>query len=57
VLVLNDEQLVVHEKYIRELLSTIFEMYYESAESNLAGDIRKAICKLDEALNLCKCRK
>lgn len=49
---LEQESIKKHESYIRRMLYSIYETYYENVDSNIAGEIRKAICRLDEALFL-----
>lgn len=49
-LTIDDQNLIEHKSYMKKILLSIFETYYENADSNLAGDIRKAICRLDEVL-------
>lgn len=49
-LTIDDQDLIEHKSYIKKTLLLIFETYYENVDSNLAGDIRKAICRLDEVL-------
>ena len=45
-----------HEEYIKNMLLYIFENYYETATPNVAGDMRKAISRIDELLNLSEIR-
>lgn len=49
---LSTEEIVSHEKYIKMMLQHIFNEYYEKANSVLASNIRKAICRVDEAVYL-----
>lgn len=49
---LSNDEIVSHEKYIKTMLQYIFNEYYEKAPSILASNIRKAICRVDEAVNL-----
>lgn len=47
---LSDEVIRTHEKYIRTELLAIYDRYYENVKSNVASDLRKAICRVDEVL-------
>lgn len=49
---LNDEEIQIHKKYILSTLMKIYSDYYESASSLEASNLRIAICRIDEALNL-----
>jgi hypothetical protein len=49
---LSEEEIKKHEQYIKNMLFQIFEEHYEKASSNLAFNIRKAICRVDEVLFL-----
>lgn len=49
-LYLSDEEICKNETYIRKMLLMLFEKNYERAKSNLASNIRKVICRIDEAL-------
>lgn len=50
ILYLTKQELQNHEAYIRKEVFYLYEHYYESSDSATAGDIRNAICRLDEAL-------
>jgi hypothetical protein len=39
-------------KYIKQLLRTWFNMHYSSASGATADNLRRAICWIDEALNM-----
>lgn len=45
-----------NSEYIRELLRTWFNKYYASAKGPLADNLRRAICWVDEALNMGDCK-
>ncbi|MBS4785753.1 MAG: hypothetical protein KH009_06550 [Clostridiales bacterium] len=49
---LSNDEIVLHEKYIKTMLQYIFNEHYEEAPSILASNIRKAICRIDEVVNL-----
>lgn len=51
---LDGNEVIEHEQYIREKLLELFEQYYERVDSNIASDMRKAICRIDEILFLNK---
>ena len=51
-LTLTDDEMSAHEQYIKRKLRDVFQGYYENAKSIDASNIRKAICRIDEALNL-----
>ena len=48
---LNDSDIIQNERSIKKNLLKLYKAYYESASSTLAGNIRKAICRIDEAIN------
>ncbi|MEG6503047.1 MULTISPECIES: ATP-binding protein [unclassified Desulfovibrio] len=45
-----------NSKYIRELLRNWFNRHYASAKGPLADNLRRAICWVDEALNMGDCK-
>lgn len=45
-----------NSKYIRNILRTWFNMHYASAKGTLADNLRRAICWVDEALNMGDCQ-
>ena len=47
---LKREEVVVHEKYIRNKLQELYSNFYEDANTNDAATMRKAICRVDELL-------
>ena len=47
---LDDNEIVLHEKDIKKSLLKLYLKYYENAKSAIAGNIRKAICRVDEAV-------
>lgn len=51
-LTLTDNEISAHERYIKNKLFGVFQNYYENAKSIDASNIRKVICRIDEALNL-----
>lgn len=51
-LTLTDDEMSAHEQYIKRKLLDVFQGYYENTKSIDASNIRKAICRIDEALNL-----
>lgn len=51
-LYLSNEEIVVHDQYIRANLLRIYITDYEKASSIIASNIRKAICRIDESLYL-----
>lgn len=48
---LDNSEICANEKIIRKILLKLYRKYYENASSVLAGNIRKAICRVDEAIN------
>ena len=44
-----------NSKYIRDLLRTWFNRHYASAKGSLADNLRRAICWVDEVLNMRDC--
>lgn len=53
---LTDNEVRSNSKYIRELLRNWFNKYYASAQGPLADNLRRAICWVDEALNMGDCK-
>ena len=53
---LTADEIKSNSKYIRELLRTLFNKHYASAKSSLADNLRRAICWVDEALNMGSCK-
>lgn len=49
---LTADEVKSNSKYIRELLRTYFNKHYASAKGPLADNLRRAICWVDEALNM-----
>ena len=49
-LYLSDEEIRTHSKYIRNTLSLIYSKEYEKMTSVLASNMRKIICRIDEAI-------
>lgn len=47
---LDESQIKTHEKYIRLTLLKIFDEYFENAPQDVASNIRKAICRIDEVM-------
>ena len=47
---LDNSEISKHEAYIREVLLWIYQQFYEKATTTAASEIRKAICRVDEAL-------
>ncbi len=47
---LSKEDVINHSKYIRAVLYSIYNQFYEKAKPYLASEIRKAICRFDELL-------
>jgi hypothetical protein len=45
-----------NSKYIRELLRIWFNKHYAAAKGPLADNLRRAICWVDEALNMGDCK-
>ena len=52
VLYLTNEQIVNHQRYIRTVMLRLFTEYYVNASSNVASNLRKAVCRIDEAIYL-----
>ena len=50
-LTLENEEIIAHENYIKNILSNIINKDYEKATANLASLIRIAVCRVDEAIN------
>jgi hypothetical protein len=53
---LTADEVKSNSKYIRELLRNWFNMHYASAKGPLADNLRRAICWVDEALNMGDCK-
>lgn len=53
---LTADEVKSNSKYIRELLRNWFNKHYASAKGPLADNMRRAICWVDEALNLGDCK-
>lgn len=49
---LSSDEVKNHENYICKILLKLYEQYYENAKPNIASDMRKAICRIDEVLYL-----
>lgn len=49
---LSKEEIEVHQHYIQSIMLRIFDNAYELAPPVIASNIRKAICRIDEALYL-----
>lgn len=54
--VLTTDEVRYNSKYIRELLRNWFNKHYASAKGPLADNLRRAICWVDEALNMGDCK-
>lgn len=52
VLYLSKQEIADHQKYLRSIMLKIFNNEYERASAIVASNIRKAICRIDEALYL-----
>ena len=52
VLYLSKQEIAEHQQYICSIMLKIFNNEYERASSIVATNIRKAICRIDEALYL-----
>lgn len=52
ILYLSKQEITEHQQYIRSIMLKIFNTEYEKAPSIIASNIRKAICRIDEALYL-----
>ena len=50
ILYLSKEEIADHQQYIRLIMLEIFNNSYEQTSSTIASNIRKAICRIDEAL-------
>jgi hypothetical protein len=48
---LSVDEVKSNSKYIRDLLRNWFNKHYASAKGSMAGNLRRAICWVDEALN------
>lgn len=53
---LTADEVKPNSKYIRELLRNWFNKHYASAKGPLADNLRRAICWVDEALNMGDCK-
>ena len=51
-LYLTDEEIEIHQQYIRLTLLRIYKNSYENVSPIIASNLRKAICRIDEALYL-----
>lgn len=49
---LSSQEIVEHQQYIRSILLKIYDSEYETAMPIIASNLRKAICRIDEALYL-----
>lgn len=49
-LYLSSQEIADHQQYIRSKMLVIFNNNYENASSIIASNIRKVICRIDEAL-------
>lgn len=52
---LQKDEILSNSEYIRELLRIWFNKHYAAAKGQLADNLRRAICWIDEELNLDKC--
>ncbi|MDT4761161.1 ATP-binding protein [Sphaerochaeta sp. PS] len=52
---LNKDEIISNSEYVRELLQIWFNKHYASAKDKLADNLRRAICWIDEGLNLEEC--
>lgn len=53
---LTVDEIKSNSKYLRDLLRTWYNKYYVSAKGPLADNLRRAICWVDEALNMGDCK-
>lgn len=53
---LTADEVKSNSKSVRELLRTQFNKHYASAKGSLADNLRRAICWVDEALNMGDCK-
>lgn len=53
---LTVDEIKSNSKYIRELLRNWFNKHYASAKGPMANNLRRAICWVDEALNMGDCK-
>jgi len=53
---LNVVEVRLYSKYIRELLRNWFNKHYATAKGPLADNLRRAICWVDEAMNMEECK-
>ena len=51
-LTLTNNEILEHERYIKAKLMGIFQSNYEIAKSIDASNMRKVVCRIDEAVNL-----
>lgn len=51
-LYLSDDEIRDHQIYIRATIKQLFAKYYAEAATHVASNIRIAICRIDEVLNL-----
>lgn len=49
---LSDDDFISHHQYIRKIMLKIYNESFEKASSTVASNIRKSICRIDEALYL-----
>ena len=49
---LSKEDFAKHDQYIRATMLRIYNDEYEKSSSLVASNIRKAICRIDEAIYL-----
>lgn len=52
VLYLTNDEIITHQKYIRNVLSKLFASHYATASSSVASNLRNAVCRIDECLFL-----
>ncbi|MDD4073067.1 MAG: ATP-binding protein [Desulfobacterales bacterium] len=53
---LSVDEIKANSKYLRDLLRNWFNKHYASAKGALADNLRRAICWVDEALNMGDCK-
>ena len=52
ILYLSKQEIIDHREYICSIVLGLFDKEYEMASSNIATNMRRAICRIDEALYL-----
>ena len=52
ILYMSDGEIREHQKYICSVMNKLYFKFYPNVEANVASNIRKAICRIDESVYL-----